>query len=484
MSTIFPSIYLNDEQKAFINEPPHLLIQHIERFESKKDYKNQIFQNTLFGLCLSCFNKLNLNQIFEKKSTGVNSSIFSNFQSNLEIHNKEVEKRGFKVIQTLNAIKVEDNLKHIFGNDNETQKSIKLLTEDMMSFDVTKSIYNQLVIYFNKLAEHNHLPSIFQLVYIRYNEKANLTSDDKDYIEKNLDYCIKHNFLFADHFKGILMLSHFYSDKNQEDAIKHLLNCGKKGFSSSYCVLGELFEDIDIFKSIYYYDLAYKTGDVYAATMLGFIHLNKLLSYDEPKYLIPKALKYLEHAAKKGSVDARYMLGTVYYEDYMGLGYKTEDYEKSIFHLSKICEQKPEAYTLLGHIYFKLVFDPSYYNHPMNKKYLEMSDIEFKNFLSKNLILFIKDNKRENITFDNHPGISLHTQYALYYLSQGVNKDVLPCFYYLGYLFGKGVPSRIPVNYEQCFSLLEKGIEFNHEGCATLLKYFKEQEARSRSLTN
>ena len=63
-------------------------------------------------------------------------------------------------------------------------------------------------------------------------------------------------------------------------------------------------------------------------------------------------------------------------------------------------------------------------------------------------------------------------------------KDVLPCFYYLGYLFGKGVENRVNVNKEQCLSLLSKGAESGHEGCKSLLAYFKKEFNNSDQDTN
>ena len=473
MSTIFPQVLLSDEQKTFILEPPHLLIQHIERYESNKLYKQDLFKNTLFGLCLSCFQKLDLHSFFPKKINSINDAIYKEYEKNLAAHNHEVERRGFKVIQTLQTQSIEDNLKHIFGNE-ATDDKIKMLADDGYSLEEQKIIFNKLINYFNKLANEGHLASKFQLAYVEYSQHAKLSSEQKQRILDNLDYCIKNNFLFADHFKGILMLDGFFPDKTQDDAIKHFLACGKKGFSSSYCVLGELHEKIDIFKSIYYYDLAFKTGDVYSALMLGYIYLDPLLEYDDENILIPKGIKYLEFAAKKGSVDAKYMLGTVYYENYRGLSCKTEDYEKAIFYLKDIYQEKPEALILLGHIYFKLVFDPSYYHHPMNEKYLTMNEQSYQDLLNKNLFLFIKNKKRANV-FDEHPGISIHTQYCLYYLSEGVNKDILQCFYYLGYFFGKGVVNRVQVNQEQCLSILTQGADSGNEGCKSLLVYFKKE---------
>lgn len=473
MSTIFPQVLLSDEQKTFILEPPHLLIQHIERYESSKLYKQESFRNTLFGLCLSCFQKLNLNSLFPTKKNSINESIYKEYQQNLAAHNQEIEKRGFKVIQTLTNKAIEDNLKNIFGNE-ATDEKIKMLAEDGFSLGEQKSILNKLVIYFKNLSYENHLASKFQLAYIEYSQNIKLSIEQKKSILDNLDFCIKNNFLFADHFKGILMLEGFFPDKTQDDAIKHFLACGKKGFSSSYCILGELHEKTDIFKAIYYYDLAFKTGDVYAALMLGYIYLDPLLEYDDENILIPKGIKYLEFAAKKGSADAKYMLGTVYYENYRGLSCKTEDYEKSISYLKDIYHEKPEALILLGHMYFKLIFDPSYYRHPMNEKYLTMNEQSYQELLSKNLFLFIKDKKRSSF-FNNHPGISIHTQYCLYYLSEGVNKDILQCFYYLGYFFGKGVENRVTINKEQCLSLLSKGADSGNEGCRTLLPYFQKE---------
>ena len=473
MSTIFPQVFLSEEQKIFITEPPHLLIQHIEQFESKNDYNNDVFKNTLFGLSLACFQKLNFSSLFPGKRNSINESIYKDYEKSLAAHNHEIEKRGFKVIETLETKAIDDNLKNIFSK-NETSDAVKLLS-DNMSLGEQKIIFNKLHKYFRNLASYDHLSSLFQLAYIEYQQSISLTSIQKESIVKKLDFCIKNNFLFADHFKGILMLEGFFSDKTQEDAIKHFLACGKKGFSSSYCVLGELHEKIDIFKAIYYYDLAYKTGDVYAALMLGYIYLDPLLEYDDENILIPKGIKYLEYAAKKGSVDAKYMLGTIYYENYRGLTVKTEDYTKAVSYLKDIYKEKPEALVLLGHIYFKLVFDPSYYNHPMNEKYLTMNNKSYKELISNNLFLFIHDDKRQNITFDNHPGISIHTQYCLYYLSEGVNLDVLPCFYYLGFFFGRGVENRIKVNKEQCLTLLSKGSEFGHDGCKSLLSYFTKE---------
>ena len=483
MSTIFPQVFLSEEHKSVVLEPPHLLIQYIDQYASKNLYTNKNFQNILFGLCLSCFQKLNLNQLFPKKPHKFNNTYFQDYENNLAAHNKEIERRGFKVIQTLQSQAIADNLKHIFGEE-ATDEKIQMLADDGMSLSEQKTILNRLVTYFTKLFNVKHLASTFQLAYIEYSQNVSLSEIQKINIIDKLEFCIKNNFLFADHFKGILILEGFFKDKTQDDAIKHFLACGKKGFSSSYCVLGELHEKTDIFKAIYYYDLAYKTGDTYAALMLGYIYLDPLLEYDDENILIPKGIKYLEYAAKKGSIDAKYMLGTVYYEDYRGLTAKTEDYEKSIFYLKDIFHEKPEALILLGHIYFKLIFNPSYYNHPLNEKYLKMNEKSFQELLNKNLFLFMHDKTRKDVKFSNHPGISIHTQYCLYYLSEGVNKDVLPCFYYLGYLFGKGVENRVNVNKEQCLSLLSKGAESGHEGCKSLLAYFKKEFNNSDQDTN
>lgn len=473
MNAIFPTIDLKDEHKHFLKEPVNILMQHIEQFEQKKQYGDQYFDNTLFALSLSCFQKLDLYKIFKRK-TEKKYQYNNNYNNSLSIHNKEIEKRGFQVIQTLNSSKIEENINNLFNHYNKSENDTTTLNNNSI-FQDHENIFIKLNKIFNELKNNHHIPSTFQTAYILYNLKEDLSPDDKDIINDLLNFCIKQNFLFAEHFQGILMLEGFYEDKNFDDAIKHLMACGKKGFSASYCLIGDLYEEKDFYKSIYYFDLAYKTGDIYAATMLGYIYINKLLLNNEPSEIIPQAIKYLEYAAKKGSVDAKYMLGVIYYEDYGNLGVKTENYEKAVFYLSSIEKEKIESLTLLGHIYFKLIFDPKYYHHPMNEKFLKMSAKELKNFKSKNLLLFKQEHNSKNTTFDNHPGISLHTQYCLYYLSQGVNADLIQCFYYLGFLFGKGVEGRIPANKEQCLSLLQKGSDSGSKECAGLLTYFNKE---------
>lgn len=91
-----------------------------------------------------------------------------------------------------------------------------------------------------------------------------------------------------------------------KDDLKAIEFYEKSGTASSLYNLGVYFEDIDLKKSISYYERSSALGDADATYNLGIIYETKL--NDESK-----SIEYYEKAALEGSADANYNLG-VYYD--------------------------------------------------------------------------------------------------------------------------------------------------------------------------
>lgn len=383
----------------------------------------------------------------------------------------EIHKNGTSQMQEdllIKAIAAFQKIEHNW-NENKAINNLEHKSFEKLTKEDKKNYSKTLIDFLNTLASNGDQQALLKLI----NVIVVTQNKSQAIINKVASLCDKvdKDSLLAQHYICVLKVDGFFKGQ-REKGLQEMLSNAQKGFAPSYCFLAECYEESDFGKSVIYYEKAMELGEAVAATMLGHLHLKKMLPISpNPDKEIEIAIEYLKKAVDMGDAQGAYLLGVIFYENLRTDSgtFKTEDYEQAIKYLLIAKEYNPLSYILLGHIYFKLVFDVNLINHKMNMYYANMTREQLDDFRKKNISIFLKDTNLTKIDYNNHPGISIHTQYALHYLLMGVNSNIIPCFYYLGYMYYFGVPGRLVENKVEGLNLLQIAADSGHEESKFLL---------------
>ena len=289
--------------------------------------------------------------------------------------------------------------------------------KEYYSINIEKAIH-----YFNLAANKGDANSLSNLGLI-YLDKQNVNKAI-EYFEKGASY----NDKIACFNLGLIYYDKKYKKVDINKAIHYFTLAANQSFSEAQYLLGGIYlSQKDVKKSIYYYELSAKLGNVKSSFNLWII-------YSEKEYKvvnIKKAIKYLKMAAERNDMNAQFRLGCLYYEG----EYLQKNIKNAIFYLKLSAKQShSDANFMLGTIYHEGRFVPQNIDDAITF-YREGSSFN--------------DNKSKNnlaIIFKNYPKYRRNIYNVIEYLIEGIKMKSCPySSYNLAriYYFGIGVNKNV-----------------------------------------